>query len=145
MELWTFAPGINESWRGSLTSSKYFGTAGLDALRAILHHADKYGLKWVFVRDSYYDPLLKFAGWRPVDHLEDGMITVWSKDGVPPATPVNAPQMPPHWQGILWGILPFGSSILAILVIFIPDSRKRDLQGDRVLVEQEGVVSGSLA
>jgi hypothetical protein len=35
--------------------------------------------------------------------------------------------MPPHWQGLIWGILPFGSSLLAILVIFIPE-RKRSLQ-----------------
>ena len=47
----------------------------------MLMHADRYGLKWVFVRDPYYDPLLYFAGWRPVDYLEDKTITVWSKDG----------------------------------------------------------------
>jgi hypothetical protein len=81
-------------------------------------------LKWVFVRDHYYDPLLSFAGWRQVDSLEDKTITVWSKDGVPPATPVNSAQMPPHWQGLMWGILPFGSSLLAILVIFIPERRR---------------------
>lgn len=110
---------------GALTSSKYFGRPGLDALRAILHHADRYGLKWVFVRDPYYDPLLKFTGWRKVDALEDRTITVWSKDGVPPAMPINAPQIPPHWQGILWGILPFGSSIVAILVVLIPEKKRR--------------------
>jgi hypothetical protein len=99
-------PELTRYGAGALTSSKYFGEAGLDALRAMLMHADHYGLKWVFVRDHYYDPLLSFAGWRPVDNLEDKTITVWSKDGVPPATPVNAPQIPPHWQGLMWGILP---------------------------------------
>ena len=93
-------------------------------------HADHYGLKWVFVRDHYYDPLLSFAGWRPVDNLEDKTITVWSKDGVPPATPVNAPQMPPHWQGLMWGILPFGSSILAILVVLIPEKRRQEVRAE---------------
>ena len=118
-------PELTRYGGAELTSSKYFGEAGLNALRAMLQHADRYGLKWVFVRDPYYDPLLKFAGWRRVDELEDNTVIVWSKDGVPPATPVNAPQMPPHWQGVLWGTLPFGSSLLAILVIFIPD-RQRD-------------------
>ena len=117
-------PELTRYGGGTLTSSKYFGKAGLDALRAMLMHADHYGLKWVFVRDPYYDPLLYFAGWRPVDNLEDKTITVWSKDGVPPATPVNAPQIPPHWQGLMWGILPFGSSILAILVVLIPAKRR---------------------
>ena len=83
-----------------------------------------------FVRDRYYDPLLSFAGWRQVDSLEDKTITVWSKDGVPPATPVNAPQIPARWQGLMWGILPFGSSILAILVILIPDKRRHATPSD---------------
>ena len=117
-------PELTQFGGGALTSSKYFNKAGLDALRAMLMHADHYGLKWVFVRDHYYDPLLSFAGWRQVDSLEDKTITVWSKDGVPPATPVNSAQMPPHWQGLIWGILPFGSSLLAILVIFIPERRR---------------------
>jgi hypothetical protein len=34
--------------------------------------------------------------------------------------------MPPHWQGVLWGILPFGSSLLAILVVFIPEKRREE-------------------
>jgi hypothetical protein len=118
-------PELTHFGGGALTSSKYFGTAGLDALRAMLMHADYYGLKWVFVRDEYYDPLLTFAGWRPVDHLNDDTITIWSKDGVPPAQPLNAPQIPPHWQGVMWGIFPFGSSILAILVLLIPEKRRQ--------------------
>lgn len=117
-------PELTKYGAAELTSSKYFGKAGLDSLRAMLSHSDHYGLKWVFVRDHYYDPLLSFAGWRPVDSLEDKTIIVWSRDGVPPASPVNAPQMPPHWQGLMWGILPVGSSILAILVMFIPERRK---------------------
>ena len=117
-------PELTRYGAGALTSSKYFGKPGLDALRAILAHADHYGLKWVFVRDHFYDPLLAFAGWRPVDNLEDRTITVWSKDGVPPATPLNAPQMPAHWQGLMWGIFPFGSSLLAILVVLIPEKKR---------------------
>jgi hypothetical protein len=121
-------PELTRHGGGALTSSKYFGKSGLDALRAMLQHADRYGLKWVFVRDPYYDPLLKFGGWRRVDELDDNTVIVWSKDGVPPATPVNAPQMPPHWQGVLWGTLPFGSSLLAILVVLIPEGRRREDQ-----------------
>jgi hypothetical protein len=121
-------PELTSHGGGALTSSKYFGEAGLDALRAILMHADHYGLKWVFVRDHYYDPLLSFAGWRPVDSVEDQTITVWSKDGVPPATPLNAAQIPPHWQGLLWGILPIGSSFLAILMLLIPARKEREVR-----------------
>ncbi len=118
-------PELTEHGAGSLNASKYFGKSGFDALSAMLHHADRYGLKWVFVRDPYYEPLMVFAGWRKVDTLEDRTISVWGKDDVPPATPVNAPQMPPPWQGLMWGILPIGSSILALLFLLIPDERKR--------------------
>ncbi|MGB7136602.1 MAG: hypothetical protein WBD46_15025 [Acidobacteriaceae bacterium] len=119
-------PEMTKFGGADLTNAKYYQEAGLDSLRAILQHANRYGLKWVIVRDSYYDPLLDFAGWRQVDQLESGTISIWDKDGVPPAQPMNQAQMPPHWQGVLWGTLPFGSSILAILLAFIPDERRRD-------------------
>jgi hypothetical protein len=118
-------PELTKYGGAALSSAKYFGTPGLDSLRAVLDHANRYGLKWVIVRDSYYDPLLYFAGWREVDELDDKTITIWTKDGVPPAVPMNASQIPPHWQGIMWGILPIGSSILALLLVFIPDERRR--------------------
>jgi hypothetical protein len=138
-------PELTRHGGGALTSSKYFGKQGLDALREMLQHADRYGLKWVFVRDPYYDPLLSFAGWRPVDNLEDKTITIWSKDGVPPATPVNAPQMPPRWQGLMWGIFPFGSSILAILVVLIPQKKHYDSRGEVSYTADDELVSGRLA
>jgi hypothetical protein len=111
----------------------------------MLAHSDQYGLKWVFVRDRYYDPLLAFAGWRPVDSLEDNTIIVWSKDGVPPAVPVNAPQIPPHWQGLMWGILPVGSSILAIIVLLIPEKRRVQVVVERPIPVEETLVPGRLA
>jgi hypothetical protein len=138
-------PELQKYGAGALTSSKYFGESGLDALRAILNHADHYGLKWVIVRDNYYDPLLAFGGWRPVDRLEDNTITVWGKDGVPPFQPVNSPQIPPHWQGLMWGILPFGSSILAILVVLIPAKRREEEIAEEGYPEDESLVPGRLA
>jgi hypothetical protein len=138
-------PELTRFGGGALTSSKYFGRPGLDALRAMLMHADHYGLKWVFVRDRYYDPLLSFAGWRQVDNLEDKTITIWSKDGVPPATPVNAPQMPPRWQGLMWGILPFGSSLLALLVVFIPEEKQRRRRTEDSFANEDILVQGRLA
>jgi len=138
-------PELTSHAGGALTSSKYFGKDGMDALRAILQHADHYGLKWVIVRDSYYDPLLSFAGWRPVDNLEDKTIAIWSKDGVPPATPVNSPQMPPHWQGVMWGTLPFGSSLLAILVVLIPQRRRSVVRSGLSIAPDEDLVPGRMA
>ena len=137
-------PELTGHGGAALTSSKYFGKEGLDALQAILHHADRYGLKWVFVRDPYYDPLLSFGGWRRVDQLNDQTIIVWSKDGVPPAQPVNAPQMPPAWQGLMWGTLPIGSSFLAILVCFIPDDQRRSLVEMEPDTAHEDYVPGRL-
>jgi hypothetical protein len=137
-------PELTSNGAGALTSSKYFGEAGLDALRAMLMHADHYGLKWVFVRDHYYDPLLSFAGWRQVDSLEDKTITVWSKDGVPPVTPVNAPQMPARWEGLMWGILPFGSSLLALIVILIPEKRRQEREAEAAYLTGEDLMHGRL-
>jgi len=138
-------PELTQYGGGALTSSKYFGTAGLDALRAMLRHADLYGLKWVVVRDHYYDPLLSFAGWRPVDSLEDQTINIWSKDGVPPASPMNAPQIPPHWQGLMWGILPVGCSILAMLALLIPEKQRKQVPYAYSAGQERLVVQGRIA
>ena len=113
-------PELTEHGAGALTSAKYFGNAGLDSLKAILQHGDRYGLKWVFVKDPFYEPLLVFSGWRKVDDLENKTITIWSKESVPPATPIDSPQRPLPWEGLLWGGLPIGSSALAILLLAIP-------------------------
>jgi hypothetical protein len=137
-------PELTRNGAGALTSSKYFGEPGLDALRAMLTHADHYGLKWVFVRDHYYDPLLSFGGWRQVDSLEDKAITVWSKDGVPPAMPVNAPQMPARWEGLTWGILPFGSSLLAIFIFLIPEKRQQERRAEAPFATGENLMLGRL-
>jgi hypothetical protein len=138
-------PELTRYGGGALTSAKYFGAAGMDSLRAMMTDADKYGLKWVFVRDRYYDPLLAFAGWRPVDSLEDNTIIIWSKDGVPPATPINAPQIPPHWQGLMWGILPVGSSLFAIVVLLIPDRKRVRALAERPVSTGDEFVSGRFA
>jgi hypothetical protein len=140
-------PELTRNGSGALTSSKYFGKNGIDALRAILAHADHYGLKWVFVRDHYYDPLLAFGGWRPVDSLDENTITVWSRDGVPPATPLNAPQKPPQWQGRLWGILPVSSSLLAIIVLLFPRKKSAEIEANEPCpseVDEGDLVHGRL-
>jgi len=56
----------------------------MDSLRAMLQQANRYGLKFIFVHDPYYNPLLGFAGWRQVETYDSGAITAWSKDDVPP-------------------------------------------------------------
>jgi hypothetical protein len=110
----------------------------------MLNHADRYGLKFIIVRDPYYDPLLYFAGWRQVDALDDKTITIWSKDGVPPALPMNAAEMPTHFQGLIWGTLPVGFSLLAILVVLLPEKRLRPEHVTDAAYTREHLVSGGM-
>jgi len=115
-------PEMTQYGSAQLTSSKYFGTAGMESLRAMLKHANYYGLKYIFVHDPYYEPLLAFAGWRQIESYDPDSITVWSKEDVPPARKFESDAMPAPWEGLLWGILPLASSILAILFAFLlPD------------------------
>lgn len=115
-------PEMTRYGSAQLTSAKFFGAAGMDSLREMLQHANRYGLKFIFVHDPYYDPLLVFAGWRQVETYDSGAITAWSKDDVPPARKISSDTMPAPWEGLLWGILPIGSSILAILfALLLPE------------------------
>jgi hypothetical protein len=90
-----------------------------------LKHANQYGLKYVFVHDPYYEPLLTFSGWRKIETYDNGAISAWSKDDVPPAHPIESDAVPAPWEGLLWGTLPMGSSFLAMgLVLLLPGRRR---------------------
>jgi hypothetical protein len=118
-------PEMTHYGSAQLTNAKFYGSAGMASLRAMLEHANRYGLKYIFVHDSYYEPLLTFAGWRKIETFDNGAITAWSKDDVPPAHRIETDAMPSAWEGLLWGILPIGVSILAIfLELFLPAGRR---------------------
>src|ERR1700691_1565734 len=118
-------PEMTQYGSAQLTNAKFYGTAGMASLRAMLEHANRYGLKYIFVHDSYYEPLLTFVGWRKIETFGNGEITAWAKEDVPPAHKIASDAMPAPWQGLLWGILPIGVSFLAIfLELFLPDPRR---------------------
>jgi hypothetical protein len=118
-------PEMTHYGSGQLTNAKFYGTAGMDSLRAMLKHANRYGVKYIFVHDSYYEPLLTFAGWRKIETYNKGEITAWSKEDVPPARRIESDAIPAPWEGLLWGVLPIGSSFLAIaLELLLPYRRQ---------------------
>ena len=109
-------PEMTHYGSAQLTNAKFYGSAGMASLRAMLEHANRYGLKYVFVHDQYYEPLLTFVGWRKIETFDNGAITAWSKDDVPPARKISSDAVPAPWQGLLWGTLPIGVSFLAIFL-----------------------------
>ena len=119
-------PELTQYGAGQFNNSKYFGAAGMESLRAILKHANQYGLKYVFVRDRYYEPLLAFAGWRQAESYDNGNVTLWTKEDVPPAKKIDfGPLMPSAMEGLLWGILPVGISLFALFAILMMPERRR--------------------
>jgi hypothetical protein len=123
-------PEMTRYGAAQLTNAKFFGAAGMESLRAMLRHANHYGLKFIFVHDPFYEPLLTFSGWRQVEAFDSGTITVWSKDDAPPARQIPSDSVPAPWEGLLWGLLPIGSGVLAALfLILLPEPELvRDLR-----------------
>ena len=119
-------PELMEGGSAQLTNAKYF-RHGMEALRAMLKHADHYGLKYIFVRDRYYEPLLAFAGWREAEVYDNGNVTLWTKEDVPPAHKITPPPgaVPTEFQSILWGTLPMATVIFALGVLILFPERKR--------------------
>ncbi len=118
-------PEMTHYGSAQLTNAKFYGSAGMASLRAMLEHANRYGLKYIFVHDPYYEPLLTFVGWRKIETFDNGEITAWSKDDVPPAHRIPSDAVPAPWQGLLWGTLPIGVSFLAIfLELLLPEGRR---------------------
>ena len=118
-------PEMTEYGSAQLTNSKFYGINGMESLRAVLKHADHYGLKWIFVRDPYYEPLLAFAGWRKQEIYDHGNVSLWVKDGIPPAHKTEFGTPPTRMEGILWGTLPIGSSVLALFLVIALSDRRR--------------------
>jgi hypothetical protein len=118
-------PEMTHYGSAQLTNAKFYGSAGMASLRAMLEHANRYGLKYIFVHDTYYEPLLTFIGYRKTETFSNGQITAWSKDDVPPAHRIDSDAIPPAWMGLLWGILPIGVSILAMFFeLLLPADRR---------------------
>jgi hypothetical protein len=94
------------------------------SLSDMLKHANRYGLRYIFVHDPYYEPMLTFGGWRKIETVDSGQTTIWDRPGVPEAKPIPSPLKPPRWQGIMWGIIPFGVSLITIAMAYL---RAREL------------------
>ena len=118
-------PELTAYGSGQLYNSKYYGAAGMESLRSVLKHANQYGLKYVFVRDRFYEPLLAFAGWRQVEIYDGGNVSLWSKEDIPPAHPSESHMAPATWEGLEWGTLPVGSSLLALVLVMLLPERRR--------------------
>lgn len=98
-----------------LENSKYRGIEGIGSLQQFLTVPEKYHLKYVFSNDKFYDPLLYFTGWHRLSLLENG-IMVWEKAGIAPLPSILPKDDIPLYQKILWGIIPFLTVIIALLL-----------------------------
>ena len=119
-------PELMAGGSAQLTNAKYFRN-GIEALRSMLKHADHYGLKYIFVRDRYYEPLLAFAGWRQAEVYDNGNVTLWTKEDVPPDHKITTPPgaVPTAFESLLWGTLPMATVIFALaLLIAFPDRHR---------------------
>lgn len=131
-------PEMTHYGSAQLTNAKFYGSAGMASLRAMLEHANRYGLKFIFVHDPFYEPLLTFVGWREIETFDNGEITAWSKEDVPPAHRIFSDAIPPAWQGLMWGILPIGVSFLAIfLELLLPERRRIPVEVGAPFREQD--------
>ncbi len=121
-------PEAREFGVSHLDNAKSYGSAGMEALRAVLKHANQYGLKFIFVRDRYYEPLIAFAGWRQVEAYENGNVTLWSKEDVPPARDLNTHTTLPGIERVLWGVVPLLCLILALLLMIATPERDEEVE-----------------
>lgn len=100
-----------------LDGAKYTSIPGLGSLQAFLTNPQKYNLKYVFVNDAFYAPLLYFAGWHSLGTL-DNDVQVWERADVPPLPSSIPAQVYPAWQRWMWGALPVGSIFVSATVFF---------------------------
>jgi hypothetical protein len=132
-------PEMTHYGSAQLTNAKFYGSSGMASLRAMLEHANRYGLKYIFVHDPYYEPLLTFVGWRKIETFDNGAVTAWSKDDVPPAHKIESDAMPAPWEGLMWGTIPIGVSLLALfLELLLPVGRPVPVPVEEMPARAEG-------
>lgn len=100
-----------------LDGAKFTSIPGLGSLQAFLTNPQRYNLKYVFVNDDFYEPLLYFAGWHSLGRLEND-VQVWERADVPPLPAAIPVQVYPAWQRLMWGTLPVSSLLVVALVFF---------------------------
>lgn len=98
-----------------LDGAKFTSIPGLGSLQAFLTNPQRYNLKYVFVNDDFYEPLLYFSGWHRLGQLEND-VQVWERADVPPLPAEIPVQVYPAWQRFMWGALPVGSLFVTISV-----------------------------
>lgn len=100
-----------------LDGAKFTSIPGLGSLQAFLTNPQRYNLKYTFVNDDFYEPLLYFAGWHRLGQLEND-VQVWERADVPPLPAAIPAQVYPAWQRLMWGTLPVGSLFVAAFTFF---------------------------
>jgi hypothetical protein len=98
-----------------LDGAKFTSIPGLGSLQAFVTNPQRYNLKYIFVNDSFYEPLLYFAGWHRLGSLENN-VQVWERADVPPLPSAIPAQVYAAWQRLMWGTLPVGSLVVVVIV-----------------------------
>ncbi|MBX3082877.1 MAG: hypothetical protein KF716_14670 [Anaerolineae bacterium] len=101
-----------------LDGAKYTSIPGLGSLQQFVTNPQKYNLKYLFVKDAFYEPLLYFAGWYRLQRLDNDVI-VWERADVPPVPAAIPAKEYPAWQRLMWGILPVSSIVVTIVVFML--------------------------
>ncbi|HYN73433.1 MAG TPA: hypothetical protein VES60_13115 [Nakamurella sp.] len=99
-----------------LENSKYAGVPGIGSLQQFLAVPERYNLKYVFSNDRFYAPLLDASGWTDLGPLSNG-IEVWERADVAPLPATDLSREPPAWERYLWGTVPIGSILAALLLL----------------------------
>lgn len=101
-----------------LDGAKYTAIPGLGSLQQFVTNPERYNLKYIFVNDAFYEPLLFFTGWQRLGALEND-VQVWQRADVSPLPTTIPAQIYPSWQRLMWGTLPVGSLFVSIFIFAI--------------------------
>ncbi|MBU0650479.1 hypothetical protein KKC59_01060 [bacterium] len=110
-------PELTSTIVEKIDGAKYWGTGGIGSLVSFVTHPEIYNLKYIFVNDAFYNPLLHFAGWDYLGRLENG-ISVWDRKEIPPLPSILPRGKIEHWQALMWATVPVGTFVFLIGSLF---------------------------
>jgi len=109
-------PELQTSGLGSMDGAVW-NPNGVKALIPILAHAERYGVRWVFVNHPDYIQVLMATGWR--FRWYEGEVTVWDKPGVLPRPMAGPSALRFSPEAYWWGSVPLSVLLLTLLTLML--------------------------
>ncbi len=121
-------PELRASGLGSLDAA-IWNRERVWAVLPFLAHPERYGVRWVFVNQEFYIPMLINSGWRFRDYV--GQVTAWERPEVAPLS--ITPPSENRLAAFGWGFFPLAFLTLSLTLVSLQSRHSFSLSREKII------------